>query len=65
MDHNVKVTFANGDHITTGINGTKESVRAYYLNNEFNLGGIGWDHERGCETETDNMQRAVSVEFLN
>lgn len=52
--HFVKVTFANDDHLSTTINGTKDEIRAYYIGNEFNLGA-----------ECDNMQIAVDVEFLD
>jgi len=49
----VKVTFSNGDHLTTGINGTEDEIRAYYIGQTFNLGA-----------ESDLMVKAVSVEFL-
>lgn len=52
--HCVKVTFANGNSLVSTINGTEAEVRAYYMNNQFNLGVV-----------EDNMQSAVSVEFLN
>lgn len=51
--HEVEVSFENGDSIITKINGTKDEVEKYYLNNIFNLG-----------TEFDNMQRAIKVEFV-
>ena len=40
-----KVTFSNGDTITTGINGTDNEIREYYaIGREFNLGdGAGGD----------------------
>ena len=50
----VKVTFANGDTLVTQITGTKDEVRAYYLGRTFNIG----------QGENDNLQRVVSVEFL-
>lgn len=51
--HTVKVTFENGESATTSINGSKDEVEAYYLNNVFNLG-----------TENDNLQKAINVEFV-
>ena len=53
--HTVKVTFANGDSLVTGINGTRETVTSYYLGNTFNLG----DGKGG-----DLMTKAMKVEFL-
>jgi hypothetical protein len=32
------VKFSNGDSITTNINGTDEQIKAYYLNNYFDMG---------------------------
>jgi hypothetical protein len=52
--HTVKVTFANGNSLTTDINGTRESVTQYYMGNTFNL-GIGGN---------DEMTTATKVEFL-
>jgi len=49
----VKVTFENGDTIETWMNGTKEEIVSYYVGNKFNLGVV-----------EDNMQIAVSVEFM-
>lgn len=51
---NIKVTFKNGDYITTKINGTKEEIRSYYIGNVFNIG-----------TMDDNLQVADTVEFLD
>lgn len=51
--HSVKVTFANDDSITTRINGCKDEIEAYYLNNIFNVGSV-----------EDNLQKAIAVEFL-
>lgn len=53
--HTVKVTFANGNSLTTDINGTRESVTQYYVGNTFNLG----DGNGG-----DLMTKAIKVEFL-
>jgi hypothetical protein len=53
----VKVTFADGNTLTTEINGTEEEIRAYYLNNEFQFGDTD-------ERPKDNLQRATKVEFL-
>ena len=35
----VHIEFNNGNRLETVINGTKEEVRNYYLNNRFNVGG--------------------------
>lgn len=51
--HTVKVTFENGDSLTTSINGCKDEVEAYYQNGIFNLG-----------TETDNLQKVTNVKFI-
>ena len=52
--YDVKVTFEDGNHILTGINGTKESIKEYYaIGKYFNLGRVG-----------DDMQKVVEVEFL-
>ena len=55
--HVVKVTFANGDTLTTPINGTPDEIRAYYLREDcwFNLG----------TGDKDNLQRAIDVKFLD
>ena len=50
----VKVTFDNGDSLTTQINGTPEEIRAYYIGRQFNLGN----------GENDLMAVAISVEFI-
>lgn len=52
MTKNVKVTFEDGDHIITRINGTEEEIKKYY-SGTFNLGPV-----------TDNMQKVVGVEFI-
>jgi hypothetical protein len=52
--HTVKVTFANGQSLTTDINGTRESVTQYYMGNTFNLGNDA----------KDVMTTATKVEFL-
>lgn len=52
----VKVTFSDGDTLTTSINGTLESAGAYYIGNWFNLGPRG-DQE-------DYMVKAVAVELV-
>ena len=48
-----KVTFDNGEVITTCINGTDEEIKAYYMNNIFNLGA-----------EEDDMHKVVKVEVI-
>jgi len=50
----IKVFFANGAHLSTNINGTREEILAYYIGNEFNLGECG----------NDLMTKAIRVEFL-
>lgn len=57
MDHVVKVTFADGNHLVTPINGTKEQIRQYYIGQEFQFG----DTE---EHPGDLMIKAIAVEFL-
>lgn len=53
MRHSIIVTFEDGDTVATNINGTKDEIRAYYINNYFNLGS-------GSE---DKAVKAISVEF--
>jgi hypothetical protein len=53
----VTVTFENGFRMTTDINGTDESIRAYYVGKEFNFG----DTE---EHPADLMVRAVSAVLI-
>jgi hypothetical protein len=47
-----KVTFDNGDTITTNINGTDKDIKSYYMNNIFDMGI--YPEEKMC--------KAVSVE---
>lgn len=56
QSHCVKVTFANGDHLQTEINGTRAEVRRYYaIGRQFNLGsGPG-----------DNLQPVSAIEFTD
>lgn len=50
----VKVTFENGDTITTHINGTDEEIKWYYIIGRlFNIG-----------TVADNMQKVEFVEII-
>lgn len=56
--HAIRVTFADGNTIETEINGTPEEVTAYYIDNVFQFGDTD-------EHPTDNLQRAVKLEFLN
>ena len=51
----IKVYFDNGDTLETCINGTDETISAYYIDQVFNLGN----------GENDLMVRAIRVEFLN
>jgi len=48
-----KITYANGDHETTGFNGDIEAARGYYLGKTFNIG-----------TVNDNLQKCVAVEEI-
>lgn len=50
----IKITYSNGDHTYTRINGSTEDIERYYLGKVFNLGAVG-----------DNMQIALRVEFLD
>lgn len=38
--HAVKVTFADGDYIETAVNGSRESISRYYLDNHFERGQV-------------------------
>ncbi len=50
--NSAKVTYSNGDIITTGINGTEETIKDYFkIGSVFNIGSV-----------TDNMQTVVSCE---
>jgi len=48
----VKVTFDDGDHLETWINGTQDEIRMYYLSNDFVLG------------DETTMHKPIKVEFL-
>lgn len=51
----VKVTYTNGDTITTGINGTDAEILEYFKRGRvFNIGN----------GEDDNMQAVVRCEFV-
>lgn len=50
----VKVTFDNGDIITTKINGTEAEIKSYYLGKIFNVGIL-----------EDCLARAVNVEIID
>jgi len=39
----IRVDFSNGDHLITSINGTEQSIREYYIGNQFNIGTGGDD----------------------
>ena len=49
----IKVTFDDGDIIHTSINGTKEEIQDYYLNNDF------------IKSDEKTTHRGVKVEFLD
>lgn len=54
--HAVRVEFANGNHIITTINGSKEQVREYYaIGRTFNVGN----------GPRDEMSKVASVKFLD
>lgn len=55
--HTVKVTFEDGNTIVSEINGTKEEIEQYYLNNSFNFGDSD-------EHPQDKVLRATNVEFI-
>jgi len=48
-----KIIYSNGDHMTTGFNGTIEEAKAYYLNNIFNIGRV-----------EDKIVKVISVKQL-
>ena len=51
----VRVTFDNGDHILTEINGTEETITEYYkIGREFNIG-----------VTRDRMVKVAKLEFLD
>jgi len=56
----IKVTFGDGNTISTSINGTLAEIHAYYMGNGqvFNFGDTD-------EHPKDNMQHAVSIECLD
>lgn len=49
----VKCTYANGETITTGINGTLETAKDYFLGQYINIGHI-----------EDNVQQCINVELV-
>jgi len=49
----IKVTFTNGEVITTSINGTREEICNYYFSNTFYLG------------EQETPAQGVSIEYLD
>jgi hypothetical protein len=51
----IRVTYDNGNTITTNINGTEEEIKAYYIGKTFNLG----------DGENDDCHVAKGVEFLH
>ena len=53
----IRITYEDGNTITTNINGTMEEIRAYYLGQSFQFG----DTE---EHPADRLVRAVAVEDL-
>lgn len=53
----VRVTFSDGNTITTQINGTDAAISQYYVGQYFQFGDTK-------ECPKDKMVRAVKVEFL-
>lgn len=53
-----KITFADGNTITTGMNATLAEAEAYYIGHPFNFGDTD-------EYVADKMVRAVSVEKID
>ena len=52
--HNVKVTYENGNVVSSTINGTIEEIENYYkIGSVFNIGSV-----------TDNMQKITGLEFV-
>ncbi|ANS04883.1 hypothetical protein [uncultured Mediterranean phage] len=45
----------------TSVNGglSDNEIKQYFEGKNFNLGGMGYDHETNQETETDNVQQCV------
>jgi len=60
----IKVIMQDDNFFYTRINGTETSIKEYYYNNSFNMGGMCYDYETDTETEVDNMQRVKEVIFL-
>ncbi len=54
----IRVTFSDGNTLETQINGSEEEIRRYYIGNTFNFGDTDWG-------VADNLQKAVSVEFID
>jgi len=53
----IRVTFDDGSHLETNINGTDKEIRDYYLGQSFEIEHVSSD---GRETKT-----ATQVDFLN
>jgi len=51
----IKVTFNNGDTITTSINGSREEILAYYKGHTFYLG----------KEENEIASKAILIEWLD
>ena len=49
----VKCTYADGDTVTTGFNGTEQDARFYFLGQTFNIGLVD-----------DNLQTCTAVEVV-
>ena len=50
----IKVTFSNGDTITTSINGTRDEIFAYYMGQTFYLG----------REENEIPAKAISIQYI-
>lgn len=70
----IKATFANGDTLTTRINGAEEEITAYYLGNTFDLAGgpqectgvefMEPEHKITLRTEAGNWMAELTVDGL-
>jgi hypothetical protein len=52
MQHQIEVTFEDGNSLTTTINGTKEEIEGYYVGQRFEL------------DETKPLVKCIGIRFL-
>ena len=52
---------------STSVNGelTDQKIKDYFINQTFNLGYMGWDHEKNQEIEVDNLQTCIDCIVTN